>query len=42
MATPLSQKHIVSLDEELREKKQRLVKALEELAGNEIEVTFDF
>jgi len=37
-----SKKHIVSLDEELREKKQRLVKALEELAGNEIEVTFDF
>jgi len=37
-----SKKHIVSLDEELREQKQRLVKALEELAGNEIEVTFEF
>ena len=35
-------KHILSLDEELGKQKQRLVKALEEFAGNEIDVTFTF
>ncbi len=37
-----SKKHIVSLGEELEKTKQRLVAALEKLAGKSIEVTFTF
>jgi hypothetical protein len=37
-----SKRHIVSLDEELTEKEQLLVVALEEIAGKKIDVTFDF
>ncbi len=36
-----SKRHIVSLEEELREKEQLLVEALEGIAGKKIDVTFD-
>jgi len=37
-----SKKHIVSLEEELREKEQLLVEALKGIAGKKIDVTFEF